>query len=429
MLIFSLCVAHAVAVHADLSLDTAVANARAHHPLVRQAQARINTADAAADVVRGPLLPTVNGTANASFSTANYAPKPGAVPRDVQAIEANQGKAYPFLGLSLNATQVLTDFGETWNAWHAAQTTARAQRAASADILAQVLLAVRKAFFDARSKRALWQVAKDTLDNQAKHRDQIETYVAVGKRPEIDVVQARTDYASARFKMISAENDYLSAKATLNQAMGLEAGDTQYDVADDTLPVQPGEDGALAVLLAEALQNRADYQAADTTVQASDLSLTSAYRAYFPQLSVQGSLTDQGQSPAALAWNWSVGAQLQVPIFQGYVLQANVDQAAANLSADTAGRDNVRAQVRLDVEQARLGVRGAKEEGLAADESLSNAKQLLALAEGRYAAGVGNIIELGDAQVALTTAAGQQVQAEFDLATARATLLRALGRE
>jgi outer membrane protein len=51
----------------------------------------------------------------------------------------------------------------------------------------------------------------------------------------------------------------------------------------------------------------------------------------------------------------------------------------------------------------------------------------LKLAEGRYSAGVGNIIELGDAQLALTNAEMQRIQADYNLATARAHLLRALG--
>ncbi|MGZ3425302.1 MAG: TolC family protein, partial [Polyangia bacterium] len=52
----------------------------------------------------------------------------------------------------------------------------------------------------------------------------------------------------------------------------------------------------------------------------------------------------------------------------------------------------------------------------------------LRLAEGRYQAGVGSIIELGDAQVAATTAAAQKVQADYNVSTARAQLLNALGR-
>jgi outer membrane protein TolC len=51
----------------------------------------------------------------------------------------------------------------------------------------------------------------------------------------------------------------------------------------------------------------------------------------------------------------------------------------------------------------------------------------LNLDEGRYEAGVGSVIELRDSQVALTAAAGQEVQAVFNLATSR-TRLSMLGR-
>jgi outer membrane protein len=80
------------------------------------------------------------------------------------------------------------------------------------------------------------------------------------------------------------------------------------------------------------------------------------------------------------------------------------------------------------VEQARLSVRATKAAIEAAHEAAANARIRLTLAEGRYQAGVGNIIELGDAQLALTTAAAQEVQAVFNLATARAKLLQALGQ-
>jgi len=73
-------------------------------------------------------------------------------------------------------------------------------------------------------------------------------------------------------------------------------------------------------------------------------------------------------------------------------------------------------------------VRANKEAVLAADEAVTNAKERLRLAEGRYQAGVGSIIELGDAQVAATTAQAQKVQADYNVSTARAQLLNALGR-
>jgi len=83
--------------------------------------------------------------------------------------------------------------------------------------------------------------------------------------------------------------------------------------------------------------------------------------------------------------------------------------------------------VRLEVEQARLALRGAKAALVAAGEALENARLRLRLAERRYQTGVGDVIELGDAQVALTNAAAQEVGARFNLSVARAQLLKALG--
>jgi outer membrane protein len=50
------------------------------------------------------------------------------------------------------------------------------------------------------------------------------------------------------------------------------------------------------------------------------------------------------------------------------------------------------------------------------------------MADGRYSAGVGSIIELSDAELAAALAGAQQVGATYDLAAARAALCLALGR-
>jgi outer membrane protein len=84
--------------------------------------------------------------------------------------------------------------------------------------------------------------------------------------------------------------------------------------------------------------------------------------------------------------------------------------------------------MRLEVDQARLAVRAAKAAIVASDEAVQNARERLKLAEGRYQTGVGNAIELGDAQLAMTSTQAQKVQAEYNLASARAALLKALGR-
>ena len=83
--------------------------------------------------------------------------------------------------------------------------------------------------------------------------------------------------------------------------------------------------------------------------------------------------------------------------------------------------------MRAEVREAQLAVRAAKAAAIATQELDSAAAERLRLAEGRYAAGAGTIIELEDAQLAATTAKAQVVQVRVQLAVARAELLHALG--
>jgi outer membrane protein len=80
------------------------------------------------------------------------------------------------------------------------------------------------------------------------------------------------------------------------------------------------------------------------------------------------------------------------------------------------------------VEQAGLSIRAATAALEVADDLVQLAKDRVTLAEGRYQAGVGNTIELGDAELALRDAQTQRVSAAYDLALARALLHRTLGR-
>ena len=75
-----------------------------------------------------------------------------------------------------------------------------------------------------------------------------------------------------------------------------------------------------------------------------------------------------------------------------------------------------------------MNVRQAEEQILVGEKTVKEAQENLVLAEGRYTAGVGNIIELTDAQVALTSARAQHVQALYDYQTALATLEWAVGQ-
>jgi outer membrane protein len=407
-----------------LTLDAALQQARARQPELRQARAQVEVSQARVEEARAPLLPQITGTASyarvSGRSSTFTDPNTGMTTMTTSA-SANQ---YNF---GLAGRQLVWDFGQTTRRWDAAKATASAQEQSARATELQVALGVRSTFFAAREAKALVTVANETLANQQRHLAQIEGFVQVGTRPQIDLAQARTDLANARVQLIDAQNGYDVARAQLAQAIGLDAA-ADFDVSDESIAAVAGEDGPGDALLGEAVRARPDIAALEEEIRAQELTVKAVRGAYGPTINVTGSVGEGGPALDDLSNSWQVGANLTWPLFQGGQTRAQVREAEAAVTSLTAQRDALRQQVRLDVEQARLSVRASRELLVAQGEAVTNARERLKLAEGRYQTGVGNAVELGDAQVALTAALAGQAQADFRVAAARAALLRALGR-
>jgi outer membrane protein len=404
-----------------LTLDEAVAAARQGQPTLRQARAATAASEARAGEARAGLMPRLDANLGYSRSSTN-SPLTTAPDSWDSSGHWNAG---------LTAKMLLWDFGGTTGRYRAAREAANAQQATERATTSQVLLNVRTNFFAARARKDLVTVAEETLANQEAHLKQIQGFVEVGTRPEIDLAQARTDRANAEVTRIGAVANYQTAKAQLNQAMGIEAS-TDFDVANDQLPAVAGEDSSIEALLDEALKARPEVASLEAQRRSQEASVTSARGGWFPSLGVQAGLTDAGPDitvPRDLSWNWSAGATLDWNLFQGGMTSSLVREAEAGLETVKAQEANLRLQVRLELEQARFAVSSARAKLVATGEALAAARDRLRLAEGRYNAGSGSALELGDAQLQVTLAGAQQVGAEYELASARAQLLVSLGRQ
>ena len=411
-----------------IGLDEAVKTAREHQPQLLQARAQSAAARARADIARAPILPQLVGAAGYQRTTANFVARPGSVPSSLASMAGgSSGDTYNFWNFGLTLSQYVYDFGQTTGKWYAAKDTAQAQLETERATELQISLNVRSAFFSARAQKELVQVGRENLTNQDRHLHQVEGFVKVGTRPEIDLAQARTDRANAQVQLINAENNYEIAKAQLNQAMGVDA-DTHYHVRDEALGEIHGEEEERPGLVDEAVHSRPDLFSLDYQISAQKHTLSAVKGAYGPSISAAMAFTEQGIDITNMTWNWNASINLSWPIFSGLLTWSQTKEAKANLVAISAQKETLRQQVNVEVDQARLQVRGAKAALFAAGEAVTNAKERLRLAEARYAAGVGSIIELGDAQVASTTAQAQKVQSEYNLSSARALLLKALGR-
>jgi outer membrane protein len=424
-----------------LHLDNAVQVALRAQPLVHEAQAQTAGAVGQAEQGRAGLLPQLSGTALFEETTS------GSIPTSTSTGGATQSATsaappesfgnslttapHGLATASISGTQLLYDFNQTPDKFRAAKRNVESFRASEKTTELTVLLSVRQAFFTAREDKALVYVAQETLQNETKHVTQVRGFVAAGTQPEIALATELTNFGNDRVALITAQNNYEIAKAQLNQSMGV-VGDTNYDVAEEGLAVVAGEDGPDDRLIDDALKARPEIVAYEKMREANALTVSSLKGGYGPTISAigQAGVIDPTLQLGNnnLAGYWSLGAQLVWPFFQGGLTVGQVHTAEANYNYVDAQLEAEKLQVRFQVEQAVLTVRATKVSIDAANEALVNAREQLRLAEGRYQSGVGSIIELGDAQIAATSAAAQVVQADFNLSTARAQLLSALGR-
>jgi outer membrane protein len=427
---------HAVAAPArrTIALDAAIDLALRSHPSEAQARANVDVASARVVENRSQYLPQVVGTGQYQRLTYNPTGKPGvsvpnatATPPGATPLTPSWTRTSDFFTFGGTASQLIYDFGQTSDRWSSAQASESAASHSEHAVQVQIISNVRKAYFQARAQRDLIDVAGKAVANQKMHLDQIQKLVLEGMRPEIDQVTAETSLANAQVQLISAQNAYDLACATFSQTIGRSTA-AGYEPGTDDMPPVADEDAAIDRLLEFALHDRPELASFAKQREAQEKLVAAARGSYGPNLQAQASIAGTGVALDNLAPNWWVGALLTWPIFQGGLTQGQVAEAQANLHVINAQADTFRLQVRIDVEQAALAVRAARATLAAALLALENAEKQLQLAEARYAAGMGSVIELSDAQVTRTMAAAQEVGARFSLASSRATLWGALGR-
>ena len=425
----------------SLSLQQAEKTALRNQPNVLAARGLQDAAEGRVEEARAGYLPQVTVTGSYERTTGNFATRPGVLPQSLTtngmgggtgtavmagATPVSWDPKYNFFQLNAGASQLLYDFGQTSNRWAAAGASRDAATDNTRTATLQTLVNVRRAYFAARANRDLVAVAEETVRNQEKHVEQTQAFVRTGIQPDINLATVMTALANAKVQLVTARNNFAVAEAQLSQAMGVSVSES-YTLSDEQMPPIAGEDGAAEPLVERAEKNRPEIANLAAQRRAQELTISSVKGAFGPSLSALANVSAAGVAAESLAPNWYIGLGLTWNILQGGLTRGQVREAKGTLQNLFGQEQALRLQVQVDIEQGRLGVQAAQSTIAAADEALVNARSQLTLAEKRYEHGLGNAVELSDAQVAYTTAEAQVVQSKFNLAAARAQLLAALG--
>ena len=403
-----------------LSLEQAEEMALRQHPALQQAAANTEVAAARANGATANYLPQVTATGQYQRATDNTVPRRPGNPPDFS------GTTFNRYTLGATASQLIYDFGQTSGRIGAANANEDAAKSNEQALRFQILTTIRRAYFLARAQEQLAAVATYALANQEKHLQQIDRLVEQGMRPEIDRLNAQTAVANARVQVIATNNAYDLACTAFTQALGLPAI-PGYAPGNDDIAALPEETKDTVSLVDLALSRRPEMAAFAQQRRAQEALLSAARGGYGPSLSAQANVSAGGAEWDHLIPNFWLGGLLSWPLFQGGATNAQVREAKANLALIQTHEDIFRLAIRIDVETAFLNLKAAAATLEAAGMAAQSARKQLQLAEARYAAGMGSIIELADAQSTATQAAAGEVNARSSLASARASLKGALG--
>lgn len=394
----------------QLELDLAIDVALTWHPSITLATQTVAKAELTLHQAGVPLRPAIS-------TVAGYSGKTTGTSKNNWNFVSDDA-----LDLGLNVTWMIYDFGQT----------RASQRAAVADYVAATesfraavverVRAVRSAYFSLAQAEALAVVKGHSLEQYALLTRQAELKLKVGSGKKYDVTKARVDGSNAELELTIASNAVFTARATLNNELGLVENVTFFPNSGTTLNTPPA---ALQDLVDLARTNQPALKVAQARVTAATATVDAAVAALYPTLSVNASMNYAALTPRAASGSW--GISLLQNLFSGWSKQDTVKQRVVQLREARAELAQQEQKTMLALTLACANLNSAQERKTTSDRLVAQAQENLDLVLQQYAIGMSSVLERSDAQLTFTQAAANQIDAVYSVEISKAALFAILG--
>jgi outer membrane protein len=418
-----------VAQEQTVTLNQVLKAAFRQNPSIEASRHEVAALDALVDQATAAYLPQFS-------NMTNYYRVGGDLPDMIgglfQNLSMQSGAAgFPNLDSPLNiyntnffVSQHLYDFGKTSGNLENRQQHLAAGRKDLDKLISDVVCAVKEAYFEMLKKNRLAHVAKESLSTYEKHHEQAKTLFESGLRPRIDVTKSLVDKAKSKLKLIKAKFAVRTARVDLENIIGGPPVEGDYHlVGISTLPDMPTD---IDPLVEEALMHRAEIASLKNRIVAAEAQLTTATSDYWPTVSANGGY-GFASTEFPLKDYWVAGVTLKWEIFSGFRTRGEEKESLASIGKLKANLRKMALEVNREVLKAFIGVSESKETMDTAKIALREAKENMALAQGRYGTGLGDAIEFADAEMALTISKNDLVDATYGYLQDLARLENAVG--
>ncbi|MDH6356980.1 TolC family protein [Parabacteroides sp. PF5-9] len=292
---------------------------------------------------------------------------------------------------------------------------------------------VKKAFFGVLLANDSYEVFKVSFDNAMKNYLDIKQKYEQGTVAEYDLIRADVTVKNTEPNVLQAENALALAKWQLKALLGM---DLDLSIACE---------GQLTDFESNLL---GDYLSTDTSlgenttlkqmdIQVNQLKQTLTMRKfdYLPTLSLtsmyQWSAMNNDFKFKDYRWNpYSIlGVSLSIPLFSGGSRLNNVRQSKVSMLQLNLQREDTERNLQLAVKQYMDNMSTCIKRFDASQKGVKQAERGYTIAQKRYETGAGTLLELNDAELAMTQAKLNFNQAIYDYMVAKSDLEKTLGKQ
>lgn len=389
-----------------------------HNLDLRKAALNVQAYRAQYDIQHADLLPTVG--VGASSSRAR-------VPHDLTTSGKAEVQSQTGVEIGLSSYE-LDVFGRIRSLNAAALEQYLATDEAQSSVRIGLISNVAIAYLTWRTDQALLQVTNDTLDSYSKSLSLIDASAQAGTASALDVRQARTLVEGARAQMHLYTRQVAQDANALQLLLGTEvpaALAVVTPLSPDLLADVP------AGLPSDLLTRRPDIRAAEHQLEGANANIGAARAAFFPSISLTAAAGTTSHNLDGLfnggSGSWSFAPQINVPIFNGGRLRANLNYVEIEKDINVVTYQQSIQTAFREVADG-LAAKGTYDGQVQAQTALVLADQeYFDMARQRYEEGVDNYLTLLDAQRELFAARQQLLTNRLQQMQSQVQLYKALG--
>jgi len=330
---------------------------------------------------------------------------------------------YYLLG-QISASQMLYDFGVTQNKATISRLDKQQYQIYLTATVNDVICEVKKAYYNLQYAIEAKKVAEEMVERYEAFYNQAKAFYIAGTSPKVDVTIAEVNLSNSKLLLIQAEHSIAIAMARLSNAMGLSYA-SRYNVSDN-LKYNPCN-----ITLNEAVeiaeQSRPEFKIADLRVEEARQNVKLTKKSYFPKITLEGQYQYGGAHPTS-NYGYNFGGYLTFPTINGMLINNQIKEAKALHYKEQYTAVGTKNDIYYEIQQAYYSLQEKKNSIPVAFLGLKQSKENYELSYGRYKVGVGNPVELKEAQVQYQDSMLKYYNALYQFNSARAELEKFIGK-